>query len=162
MSSCSVCCLMWSRVRVGSWPSRLATPRRRPRKRAGRRGPCRRRTPPHPAAAASRAANRLRPARPIANTISCPHRTTTRAGTIWPAGAALPAQPARDTSERRVEVFLPPVYVYAGLHGHRLVMTVHNGSRSAGGRPHANATLDVDQIVTKIDSGRHNEPGLPY
>jgi hypothetical protein len=37
-----------------------------------------------------------------------------------------PPEPRRDPGERRVEVFSPKAYVYAGLHGHRTVLFVHN------------------------------------
>jgi len=73
-----------------------------------------------------------------------------------------PTESASNAGERRVEVLLPHICVYAGFYGHRAVMTVHNGSRSGGGRSLARATLDVDQTVTKIDDYLHHDPGLPY
>jgi len=74
-----------------------------------------------------------------------------------------PPEPTSDSGERRVELFPPPINVYAGSHGHRTILSsVHNGSRSDGGRTHARLTLDVDRTVTKIDHCPRNEPGLEY
>lgn len=46
-----------------------------------------------------------------------------------------PSEPASDPRERRVEVFLPCVYVYSGIHGHRTVMLVHNDHDRAVAAP---------------------------
>ena len=93
----------------------------------------------------------------------CPHQTTAQAGTPWPLTWFSPLKPTRDPREGRVELCQPPINVYAGSHGHRAILvSVHNRSRSDGGRTHAHTTPDVDQTVTKIDFGLRNDPGLEY
>jgi hypothetical protein len=43
-----------------------------------------------------------------------------------PQARLRPPEPARVPSEPRVELFAPHLNVYAGLHGHRSVLFVHN------------------------------------